>query len=172
MGIAWYRKAKAKYINSPPEKITDKNNHERGRLKIRPKKKRFKKEEILSYLREVIQKYIDKETTDYNNKTKLERKHVNYLYTKFYFAEDFALELNVPCHIIEQCFATLNKEGLLHLPRHRHLHDGKRAGFYSGSNSDWIASKYYVRLPFSYFPTDKKHDLKRKLGKWLCFFQV
>ncbi len=163
MGIAWYRKAKQKkWRNSPPETIKDNENHERGRLKIRPKKKRFKKENILALIRERVLEYINKQVSIYNGKTKLQRQETRYSYAKFYFAEDFALEFNVPCHIIEQCFAILNKEGLMHQAKHGHVHDGTRNHNFSGSCNDWIASKYFIRLPFDDYLWHKKHDREIK----------
>lgn len=58
----------------------------------------------------------------------------------FIAAEDIAYQIDVPVHLVKQCFAKMNKLGWLSQPTHKYLHDSCRP-----YNSTWAADIYYIR---------------------------
>lgn len=87
----------------------------------RPSLKRWALEELLNVVREMVC-------------TETER---------YITVECYASKLLAKKHLVDQCFAKLNLEGLLGQARNIAPHDSSRDGFFGG-DSAWIASSYEI----------------------------
>jgi hypothetical protein len=58
--------------------------------------------------------------------------------------EKYASDLRAKKHLVDRCFAVLNREGLLSQARNEPLHDSARHNFFPGSWKGWVASSYRI----------------------------